>query len=354
MKNDIYNMLNEASINLDCYEKESSSYIEKKNMKAKFRKSIAKNKNYKKSYIAAAVILAVMITLFGTNIGGNALASVAQIAEIDIGKFLGINKKVDDYKTVVNKAVTDNGITVQLNEVVVDGTELMVFYNITSDKKLYEESFWHAYFLVYVNGEELYNDKYFTVPKNKDDYTTQAVTGYNLKKSDLSGELNIKIVCKNVYLDDISKDGEWNFEFNTNGEGLKVDTKEIPLSNKFILENGETYTLEKYTDNSIGQKIYASISNPIKESEYDLELNGTDDLGNRVSFIVKLNDKEDRVFKPYKNEKSYGDVDKNAKTLTLNPVQVKYVPQFKGNDKYRIGEYKIIGDPFTIDLTQLK
>jgi hypothetical protein len=347
-------MLNEVSINLDCYDKESSSNIEKKNMKAKFRKSIGKNKNYKKSCIAAGVIVAIMITLFGTNLGGIALASVAQIAETDIGKFLGINKKVDEYKTVVNKAVTDNGITMQLNEVVVDGTELMFYCNISSDKKLDKESFWHAYCSVYVNGEELYNDKYHSFPKNKDDYTTQVVMSYNLKKSDLNGELDIKIVCRNVFLDDIVKEGKWNFEFNTNGEALKVDTKEIVLNNKFTLENGEIYNLEKYTNNSIDQKIYASISNPIKESEYDLELNGTDDLGNSVSFGVRLNSEKDVVFKALKNEKIYGNVDENAKILTLTPVQVKYVPKFKGNDKYRMGEYKIIGDPFTIDLTQLK
>ena len=349
MKNHIYNMLNEASINLDCYEKESSSYIEKKNMKAKFRKSIEKNKNYKRSYIAAGVILAVIITLFGTNLGGNALASVAKIAETDIGKFLGINKKVDEYKTVVNKAVTDNGITVQLNEVVVDGTELMVYCNISSDKKLSQESFWHAYCSVYVNGKKLYNDKYHIVHKNKDDYTTQEVTSYDLNDNDLSGELNIKISCGNVFTEDIVKEGAWKFEFNTNGEALKADTKEIALNNKFILENGEIYTLEKYTDNSMGQKIYATISNPIKESEYEVELSGIDNLGNIVKFMVKLDGKNEVVFKPLNIEKIYGNVSNNAKTLTLTPIQAKYAQKVTEN-----GEYKIIGDPFTIDLTQLK
>jgi len=363
MKNDIYNMLNEVNINLDCYEKESSSYIEKKNMKAKFRKLIGKNKNYKRSYIAAGLILAVIITLFGTNLGGNALASVAQIAETDIGKFLGINKKVDEYKTVVNKAITDNGITVQLNEVVVDGTELMVYCNISSDKKLSQESFWHAYCSVYVNGKKLYNDQYHIVHKNKDDYTTQEVTSYDLNDNDLSGELNIKISCrnvfvdsivkegevKNVFVDGIVKEGEWKFEFNTNGEVLKADTKEIALNNKFILENGEIYTLEKYTDNSMGQKIYATISNPIKESEYEVELSGIDNLGNRVQFRVKLNGKNEVVFKPLNIEKIYGNVNNNAKTLTLTPIQVKYAQKVTEN-----GEYKPIGDPFTIDLTQLK
>lgn len=349
MKNDIYNMLNEASINLDYYEKESSSYIEKKNMKAKFRKSIGKNKNHKKSYIAAGVIVAVIITLFGTNLGGNALASVAQIAETDIGKFLGINKKVDEYKTVVNKAVTDNGITIQLNEVVVDGTELMIYYSISSDKKLSRESCWHAYSFVYVNGKKLNNDKYYSIPENKDDYTTQEVTSYGLENSDLNGELNIKIDCRNVFKDGIVKEGEWKFEFKTNGEDLKAETKEIALNNKFILENGEVYTLEKYTDNFIGEKIYASISNPIKESEYDIELSGIDDFGNKVSFIINLDSKNRVVFKTLNRRNIYGKIDKKAKTLTLTPIQVKYAEKITKNN-----EYKIIGDPFTVDLTQLK
>lgn len=348
MKNHIYSMLNEASINLDCYEKDSFSDIEKKNIKAKFRKSIGKNKNYQKSYIAAGVVLVLMITLFGTNLGVNALASVAKIAETDIGKFLGINKKVDEYKTVVNKAVTDNGITVQLNEVVVDGTELMVYYSISSDKKLSQEYCWHAYFFVYVNGKKLNNDKYYSIRENKDDYTTQEVTSYNLGNSDLNGELNIKIACGNVFTDGIVKEGEWKFEFKTNGEALKAETKEIGLNNKFILDNGEVYTLEKYTDNFIGQKIYASISNPIKESEYDVELSGTDNFGNKVSFRINLDSKNQVVFKNLNRKNIYGKIDKNAKTLTLTPIQVKYAEKITQNS-----EYKIIGDPFTIDLTQL-
>lgn len=137
-------------------------------------------------------------------------------------------------------------------------------------------------------GKKLYNDKYHIVHKNKDEYTTQEVTSYDLNDNDLSGELNIKISCGNVFVDDIVKEGEWKFEFNTNGEALKADTKEIALNNKVILENGEIYTLEKYTDNSMGQKIYATISNPIKESEYEIELSGIDNLGNRVDFMVKM------------------------------------------------------------------
>ena len=200
-----------------------------------------------------------------------------------------------------------------------------------------------------MNGKKLYNDKYHIVHKNKDYYTTQEVTSYDLNDNDLSGELNIKISCGNVFTEDIVKEGAWKFEFKTNGEALKADTKEIALNNKFILENGEIYTLEKYTDNSMGQKIYATISNPIKESEYEVELSGIDNLGNIVKFMVKLDGKNEVVFKPLNIEKIYGNVSNNAKTLTLTPIQAKYAQKVTEN-----GEYKIVGDPFTIDLTQLK
>lgn len=43
---------------------------------------------------------------------------------------------LDGYMTVVNKTITDNSITVKLNEVILDGNELAVSYNVSYNKKL--------------------------------------------------------------------------------------------------------------------------------------------------------------------------------------------------------------------------
>lgn len=344
MKNDIYTMLNDANINLEQYEKEDFNHIERKNLKAKFRKSINSKKSYKRNIaVAAAVALVLIVGIIGSNADVYA-TRVSNIIGRDIGSLLGIQKNLDEYKTVVNKDITDKGITVKLNEVILDENQLTVSYNISSNEKLEGGRSWMPFFTVYVNGKKASNGADGS-DKIVDDYTTEGVMTYHLDKVDLSGDLNIKILCKSMILDDKEKKGTWSFEFKTNGDQLKIDTREMALNNKFTLENGKEYTLSKYTDNALGQKIYASTStaNLITKSAYDIELRGYDDLGNKVSFYMNYDIKNEALFEA-------GQINEGARTLTLTPYAAKY-PEKSGRMD---GEYKKVGDKFTIDLSKLK
>lgn len=346
MKNDIYTMLNEADINLGHYEKEDFNDMEKKNIKNKFRKSINRRKSYKRNIAAAVAVLALTVGIFGSTIEVSALSRVGNIISSDIANFLRIKKNLDEYKTVINKAITDNSITAKLNEVILDGNELTISYSITSNKKLEENESWDASNTIYINGKRASTGA-GGIARNIDDYTTQEVMTYDLDKVDLSGDLNIKILCSTMSLNDKEKKGSWNFEFKTNGNQLKIDTKKVLLNSKFTLENGEEYTLKKYTDNAVGEKIYASISNFKTKPAYAVDLKGTDDLGNKVEFYVSHGGKDGALFKI---ERINGSLNKNAKILTLTPYAAKY-PEKSGKMD---GEYKQVGDKFTIDLSQLK
>lgn len=345
MKNDIYTMLNEADIDLEQYEREDFNDIEKIKIKKKFRKSISKGRNYKKN-IAVASIAAIALTLgiLGSNMEVSAIR-VGNTIIGDIANFLGIQKNLDEYKTVINKAITDNSITVKLNEVILDGSELIVSYDISSNKKLADHEVWIPSNTIYINGKKVSTGA-GGGSRNIDEYTSQGVMSYALENMDLNGDLKVKILCSSIRLNGKDKRGSWNFEFKTNEEKLKIDTKEIILDNKFTLENGTEYTLKKYTSNALGQKIYASISNLKANSAYDIELKGTDDLGNKVEFYAAHIRNNEALFKI---ERINGNFNDNAKTLTLTPYAAKY-PEKSGRMD---GEYKPVGDKFTIDLTQI-
>lgn len=342
MRNDIYTMLNEADINLDDYKKEKFNDIEKKNIKENFKKSINKKKFYNRKIVAAVAVVALTVGILGSNVSVSGLATFSS----NIGAFLGIQENLDEYNTVVNKTVNDNGVTVKLNEVILDGNELNVSYNISSNKKLGKDQSWSDSNVIYVNGKNV-NGGAGGGAFNIDDYTTQSVTTYDLGKVDLSGDLNIKISSHGMYLNDKKTRGSWVFKFKTNGEQLKVNTKQILLNKKFSLPNGEKYTLKKYTDNVVGQKVYASISNFTAKSTYAVDLKGVDDLGNKVEFYTSHSGKEDALFEI---ENIDGNLNKNAKILTLTPYAAKYPDKSGRMD----GEYKQVGDKFTIDLSQLK
>ena len=264
----------------------------------------------------------------------------------NISGFLGLQKNLDEYKTVINKEVTDNSITVKLNEVILSGNELTVSYSINSSRKLEANESWHAFNQIYVNGKQVSTGASGS-GRNIDDYTSQSVMTYSLNKVDLSADLNIKILCSSMMLNGKETKGSWDFEFKTNGSQLKIDTKGMFLNHKFTLKNGGEYTLTNYMDNALGQEIHASISNFIRKPVYAVALRGNDDLGNKVEFYMSHGGEEEALFKI---ENINGNLNENAKTLTLTPYAAEY-PDKSGEMN---GEYKPVGDKFTIDLSLLK
>jgi len=315
-------------------------------------KELPKREKYHTRLLRLGSVAAILAFCVLTSIGFASPSFASNVRNIsytissNISNFLGLQKNLDEYKTVINKEVTDKSITVKLNEVILDGNELTVSYNVSSNKKLEESQAWIGSNIIYVNGKQVKEGSSGSAT-NVDDYTTQAVVTSDLGGVDLSGNSDIKIVFNSMLLNDKKNKGSWKFEFKTNGDQLKIDTKEILLSNKFTLENGEEYTLKKYTDNALGQKIYASISNFTTKSMYDVTLKGIDNLGNKVELSLRYGGKDEALFKI---ENINGNLNEKAKVLTLTPYAAKY-PDKSGQMN---AEYKQVGDKFTIDLSLLK
>lgn len=352
MKNSIYSLLNEASINLDEYKKEDFNDIEKKLLKKNIRKSIknSSKQNTRRKVIVAAAIIVVLVGMSFGNTGAYALSKVNLFSE-NISSFLGIEKNLEDYNTVINKSVTDNGVTVKLNEVILDDDEMIISTNVSSDRILNENDSWDSDITVYINNKKVKFTGEGGGAENIDDYTTQRVLGYDLdaiKGMDLSGDLNVKIVYSKMmvnFIDDIN--GTWKFEFKTNGDRLKIDTKTVNLDYEFEIENGNKYILEKYTENALGQKIYGSIiNNSTHNKTYDILLKGYDDLGNNVEFDLSKGRKEWFILK-YQNVLC-GNLNEKASKLILTPYAVK-MPEHSGKEP-DFDEYEKVGDEFTIDI----
>ena len=210
---------------------------------------------------------------------------------------------------------------------------------------------WDSHITVYINNKKVEFTAEGGGVKNIDDYTTQSVLGYDLdsiKGMDLSGDLNVKIVYSKMmvnYADGIN--GTWKFEFKTNGDRLKIDTKTVNLDYEFEIENGKKYILEKYTDNALGQKIYGTIiNNSTHNGTYNILLKGYDDLGNEVEFSLSKGRKEWFILK-YENVLC-GNLNEKASKLILTPYAVK-MPEHSGKAP-DFDEYEKVGDEFTINI----
>jgi len=296
-----------------------------------------KNGRFKKVAVAAVVAVAMGITLFGTSFGTEVIANV-RLAIFDIGEHLGINKDLEDYTTVVNSSVSKEGITVQLNEVILDKDEIIVSTTTKSDGGLGESGNLLLFGDIYINGRRISSGS-SGGSKQIDEYTMESVLGYQLDKELPEGDLNIEIRYNDALIPNVKESkGPWKFEFKANGNALAQNTNSVELNNSFTLENGQKVILNEYRSNDIGQKIYYSVEN--KDKPYDIELRGYDDLGNEVRFYSSSESKVDGIIK---NETT---ISEEAKLLTLTPYAVA-LPEESGRMS---NDYKQVGEEFIIEI----
>lgn len=342
MKKDIYDMLNDSDINLVDYGKEEFNDIEKGKIKSNFRKSIKKKRDYRKGTVAATLAIGLTLGLFGTNTGNQVLATINIIGS-DIATRLGIESNLEDYKTVVDKSVTKDGITIKLNEVVLDGEVLIVSSTLKTQEFVDKGTSIHADETIYINGKNVTLGGGGSV-ENIDGYTMESVMEHNLDTSELNGDLDIEIVYKNVFQGEkVINKGPWKFEFKTNGDELQLDTQVVKLNNKFTLDNGDEVTIEEFTSNEVGQKI--NYSKTGESNEYDIKLGGEDDLGNKVEFYIRRSSADGGTLYIYNLD---GLLSSEAKTITLTPYAVEY-PEESGRAN---NDFKQVGEEFIIDISK--
>lgn len=295
-----------------------------------------KNRKFKKGLISAAALA--LVLMGGTYLFGGSVVASVQLAIFDVESYLNINKNIEDYKTVIGRSISNDGITIQLNEVILDGDDIIVSTTLKSEEPLGEMGIDTSGDL-YINGKRISNGAGGSSGLI-DDYTQEEVLIYHLDKELQDGDLNIELKYNGVYYNDKNIRGNWKFEFKANGDALKINTNIIKLDNTFVLENGQKITLNEYRSNDLGQKIHYSIENKDKKNIYSLLLKGYDDLGNEVSFSNTHEEKNGGVLNNDVN------ISENAKQLTVK----LYAVPFPVNSEKMNNGYKQVGEEFTIDL----
>ena len=333
MKQDIYDLLNDMEIDLTELKREDFTELETKRAMKKFRKCTILNKGYKK--YAGVIAVAVMgVWILGTI---PIFATTNPVAH-SIANFLGIERDLDSYTTVINKAITKGNVTIQLNEVILDEEELIVSTTIKSTES-FEGKHIRASADVYVNGKEV-NEARGGGSREIDDYTVEEVMHYQLGEA-YTGKLDVALVFNNVECGDtdIRQKGPWKFEFSTNGEALATQTKSHEMNQTFMLPDETQITFARYAANDIGEKISFSLSQ--SNMSYDIELRGEDNLGNPIVFtfanqkggegVLKLND-------------YFSSKDERAKSYTL----ALYAVEFPKESGQLSNDFKQIGEKFEI------
>lgn len=308
MDKNIYDLINEIETDLEGYEKVELTQLEEKRIMKKFRNGLTKglhmNKQFKKYIGVAAAAVIVAGTISAVPVMATTNPTLYKIAS-----FLGIEKNMEAYETIVGKEVTKDGITMKINEVIIDNDKLLVSVTTTSEENI-SENYRGPGGFVYINGEAVNGGARWR-SELIDDYTGHSVITFPLKNIP-EGEVSVKIEL-NTPLSGQQRSPHWVYEFKADGEALKQDTHRVTINQTYSLENGEQIRLLDYKGNLISQSIYYEASASFLT--HDMEIIGADEKGNKVVFMGG----DERAGKgEFVVKEEYRDIITNAKTITCN------------------------------------
>lgn len=287
---------------------------------------------------AAAIALVVCMTGIGQTVLAYTYESIASI--------MGMNKAVEDYTRVIGSSVSNKGIMVTLNDVIVSEEKLIVSINISDGQKIKRDEFGNRIspgynfnqinvnnpkagaIKIYMDGKKIPIAGLSGTGQDIDDYTVNYITEYYIGHIDWEKEHEFKLSMSTIEkpggdgekCEEIS--GKWEFDFAASGADMAKDTKVIMLDN-VLKSNGGKIIFDKFVANSYEKVLYASTYESSKGKGYgeigsEVDLIGYDDLGNRVSLYAQEDyyNKQGAIFICVGGT----DISDKASTLTLQAV----------------------------------
>ncbi len=348
MKDNMYALLNDMDVQVESYEPSDVTPKEMKCWKKAFRMKCNKEKS-KKKYIGRYVAVAAVLLFAILAIGPFQRETYAQIKTItyNVQEMLGMETNLSGYETVVGETIVKDGVTITVNDVVMDRNEMVVSYTVTAEKL--DDTTMNCYLDVEVNGKSVYGGSTGTCWM-EDDNNMVALDNVILSDVDIEQKNYYKLVFYTyeekpdeevVSIFDVSKVGA--VEFAASGEQLAIETITIPLEEQCEFPNDDTINFTKFSYNTMGPRLYFELGNG--NLDYDVWLKGIDDLGNEIYFYLSHIGGDGECWFVLAEDTGY-DFSADASQLTLQVYAVE-MPEQNGE----IGnDYQSIGEPFTIEL----
>ncbi|EJE7235130.1 DUF4179 domain-containing protein [Clostridium sporogenes] len=356
---DILELLN--CINIDKDEEENLDLnmdgLRKKKLKKNLLKQV-KGKKTKKGFkhkaVAASLIIAT--TLISVNIPAFAknISEFKSVIQALIGYGVPKEGEYEKYSNSVNKSVTDKGITLTINEVVCDDTELMIAYTIkTQDniKKIVKEvkEATGIYFsfgpYIKIDGKEPSGGS-SSDGKYLDGHTYINSDSIDIGDMKLKNKFNVNLNVNNIY----GVKGNWNFKFSLSKDEISKHINVFKPNTK-VSFNDVLVNVEKISFTPINTTITVTGNYKDKSQEaskkrqeaFKKEMAGGQNLYEYDEWFV-FDDKGNEIIL----KGSTSDRGKNAYskdfTYNLNLVALKSIPKYLTVIPYKINfdkeEYK--------------
>lgn len=323
-------MLNDVSIDFSEYEDCKLNDIEKEQMKRRIKNKIRTQHKGRKGKIIVASIIAVTVIYIGFS-NMDALANVPIIGSVIEEYINSNNKSLQDYKTVVGQTAADYGVTVKLNEVLIDDDEIIISSTFRSDKVDWDKAI-TPFPELYINGRSVGGNGSAS-SKKIDKSTRSFFARIDVKDIKLKKNLNIKVVYDNI---DVIKSansydtlkGKWSFEFKANKDNLLAELKTIPINRSFKLENGQEIKVVDLRITPASARINYKMLNGKK---YDVHFMVHDQNGNELKPNSAHTLVEDSYFR-------FDTLDENITRLKITPYVISGEEGEKKTDYHKVLE----------------
>ena len=254
-----------------------------------------------------------------------------------IGQAVGIkNGDTDSYTNVVGKSISRDGITITLNEIVMDSKNLWIAYSDSEDldadmKDAVEDKL--LYTEVCINGQEIQQglgqrtvNAFSENPITVEDFTIG-------EEVNTEGTVNIEFKVWPIAMADaetweniqkIQANTEpYTFKLATSKEELEKNTVDLNLDQNIKFDSN-ILNLTEFRWNPFESTIYGTYHGTVY-IDSDYYLIGTDDQGNKICYQETGRNGEETVFQQTIDPEftGYKEISPEAKSITLQLYEVK-------------------------------
>ncbi|WP_434291033.1 DUF4179 domain-containing protein [Clostridium botulinum] len=333
-------------INIDKDEKENLDLnmddLRKKRLKKNLLKQVKgkrAKKNFRHKAVAASLIIAVAIISVNIPAFAKNISEFKSVIQALVGYGVPKEGEYEKYSNSVNKNVTDKGITLTINEVVCDDTELMIAYTIkTKDdiKKIVKEvkEATGIYFslgpYIKIDGKETSGGS-SSDGKYLDSNTYINSDSIDIGDMNLKNKFNVNLNVNNIY----GVKGNWNLKFSLSKDEISKHIN-IFKPNKKVNFNDAFINVEKVSFTPINTTI--TVTGNYKDKSQEASKKRQETFKREIAMGQNLYEYDEWfVFDDKGNEitlkGSNGDGGQNPTaskdfTYSLNFVSQKHIPKY--------------------------
>ena len=271
-----------------------------------------KKKAWAPSFWSKLAVACVILALISTVLSNPKVQAAIKSLALSIGETLGFQKEIESYTEDLNISRSDQGITVNLKEVVLDEGVLLfrVHAEIDAPEENQQEksvdisSFKNTGITLdmdktTINGQKLdeyvnaeyspYSvDDLLDADADRDEEEYDRVQEYRFHApTDLGENPEVHFVLNAYDYDDWEKSvAEFTFDFNISREKILKQTTNKKLENISVQTEEGTVTLKDIFLNKLQSSISADVPEKLFQ-KYDVELRGTDSKGNKVRYELR-------------------------------------------------------------------